>query len=52
MIIMGFNRVVMGISWGFNGNLPSGKHTKNPRKIPCLIGKSTISIVPCSIAKR
>jgi len=28
MIIMGFNRVVMEISWGFNGILPSGKHTK------------------------
>ena len=52
MIIMGFNRVVMGISWGFNGILPSGKHTKNDGTPPFLVGKSTISIGPFSIAKR
>ena len=42
MIIMGFNRVVMRISWGFHGILPSGKLTFRYGKSPFLIGKSTI----------
>ena len=44
MIIMGFNRVVMRISWGFNGILPSGKLTFRYGKSPFLTGKSTISM--------
>ena len=30
--------------------IPSGKHTKNDGKSPCLMGKSTISTEPFSIA--
>jgi len=29
---------------GFNRIYPSGKHTKNDGKSPCLMGKSTISM--------
>ena len=30
--------------------IPSGEHTKSNGKSPCLMGKSTISTGPCSIA--
>ena len=29
---------------GFDGNIPSGKHTKNYGKSPFFMGKSTISM--------